>query len=570
MLSIKNDKTDWLLDLFSMAVLFSLFYAIWIGSYALFTPDEARYSEVAREMVATGDYITPRLNGVAFLDKPILYYWLQASAIKLFGIKEWALRFWPAFLGVLGTIVTYIAGRLLFNRRTGILSAIILATCPLYFGGAHYANLDLEVAVLICSALLCFMVGIKASSSHQRNLFLLAAYIFTGLAALTKGLIGIVFPAMIIGLWIILLNRWSILKRMHLGLGLLIFALISLPWYFLAQQANPEFFQFFFVKQQISRFLTTEQFNNQTVAWFYLPIVTSGLIPWCVFSLQALAQHLKNSWKNRQQHDVELFLLIWFFFIFIFFSIPKSKTIGYILPVFPALALLIGNYLSQCWDRATKTKGIILGIIFYQALCIGVVTTCILIAFYHVSELKSQMIPYLLCIGGLFTLSGVLVLVLAKNIRVPQIFSIFTVTATLFLLIIVASGDAINQKTLKPLVMQIKSQIRPLDEVVTFKRYYHEIPIYLERRITIVNDWHAADIPLNDNWVREIWYGMSFQDTKEWLINEDTFWDRWYSSKHLIVFTDPDFVKVIQQKSKTAVYKLGEYNDTIILSNQPR
>src|SRR5580692_10383961 len=127
-----------LIDMLFLTVMLGIFYALWMGSYPLFTPDEGRYSEVAREMVASGDYITPRLNGVAFLDKPALYYWLQASAIKVFGLKEAALRFWPAFMGVLGCLITYLAGNLLFNRRTGILSAVILGTCPLYYGAAHY------------------------------------------------------------------------------------------------------------------------------------------------------------------------------------------------------------------------------------------------------------------------------------------------------------------------------------------------------------------------------------------------------------------------------------------------
>src|ERR1700722_20147501 len=129
---LNNNVTDgkhksWLTDILGLALVLGIFYAVWLGSYALFTPDEGRYSEVAREMVVSGDYITPRLNGVAFLDKPALYYWLQASAIKVFGLTEGALRFWPAVLGILSMLVTYMTGRLLFSRRAGLMSAIILA-----------------------------------------------------------------------------------------------------------------------------------------------------------------------------------------------------------------------------------------------------------------------------------------------------------------------------------------------------------------------------------------------------------------------------------------------------------
>src|SRR5580692_6687416 len=110
-------QATWFWDILLLTGLFALLYFLGLGSYPLFTPDEGRYSEVAREMIATHNYITPNLNGVVFLDKPILYYWLQVSAIQLFGLKEWALRLWPAILGVLGCLVTYATGRVLFNRR---------------------------------------------------------------------------------------------------------------------------------------------------------------------------------------------------------------------------------------------------------------------------------------------------------------------------------------------------------------------------------------------------------------------------------------------------------------------
>src|SRR5476651_843718 len=109
-------KRSYLSDIFLLAVVFTAFYVLWLGSYPLFNPDEGRYSEVAREMVATGDYVTPRVNGVAFLDKPVLYYWLQAVSIHLFGVKEWALRFFPALFAVMGCLLTYAAGRLAFDR----------------------------------------------------------------------------------------------------------------------------------------------------------------------------------------------------------------------------------------------------------------------------------------------------------------------------------------------------------------------------------------------------------------------------------------------------------------------
>lgn len=555
-----------LFDLISLAVLLGLFYAIWIGSHALFTPDEGRYSEIAREMTVTGDYITPRLNGVVFLDKPILYYWLQASAIKLFGVKEWALRFWPACAGVIGSLVTYLAGYYLFNRRTAIISAIILATCPLYYGAAHYANLDLEVAVLVGSSLLFFITAMHASTTRLRNIFLISAYVFAGLAALTKGLIGIVFPAMIIGAWILLLNRWSVLKKMHLVSGLILFAAITIPWYVLVQKANPEFFQFFFMKQQVSRFLTTEHFNNRTPVWFYIPIVLAGIFPWCALIVQAIAQQVKTVSRNRHNHPVEFYLLLWFVLVFIFFSIPKSKTVGYILPIFPALALFLGSYISNTWNEVKNS-----GMKIFLLLCTVFIAAGILAPYFPSLHITPKMFPYLAWNAVLFAIAGAITtLLLIKKKTMSAFFPVIAITASIFLLMVSASSKVINEKTIKPLAAEIQTQLQPTDEVVAYNRYFQDLPIYLQRRITIVTDWNSPEIPLNDNWIRELWYGMSYQDTSAWLINENVFWQRWNSDKRLFVFTDTHFYEDIEKKSKTKVYKIAQHNDTVLLSNKPQ
>jgi 4-amino-4-deoxy-L-arabinose transferase-like glycosyltransferase len=563
--SVSNKKT-WIFDLLGLAILLGFFYALWIGSHPLFTPDEGRYSEVAREMVVSGDYVTPRLNGVAFLDKPALYYWLQASAIKVFGLTEGALRFWPAVLGILSMLITYMTGRLLFSRRAGWMSAIILATSPLYYGGAHYANLDLEVASLVADSLLCFIAAIEGSLPRLKTLLLLAAYTFAGLAALTKGLIGIAFPAMIIGAWILLLNRWNILTKMRLFTGLVIFVLIAAPWYVLVQQANPEFLHFFFVTQQVSRFLTTQDFNSKAVVWFYVPVVLAGFFPWTIFLVQAIAQKCQLVWQNRQEHAVSLYLLLWFVIVLVFFSIPRSKTVGYILPIFPVMALLVGSYLDSVWDNA-KARGVRAASVAFMVLgCILSIAFLVLPYFNSFLEAPLHFLHYVRYMGVAIAVAVVAVYSLRHKSRLAPLFSCLTATIAVLLLIFIFSATTINEKTIKPLAMQLKSQLQPDDEVIAFYKYYQDLPIYLERRITIVADWHASDIPHKDNWLREMWYGMVFQDTKNWLIEEDAFWKRWNSDKRLYVVTDEDYYKDL--KAKTTVYKIGQVRDVVLLSNK--
>lgn len=563
----KIQTRQWIIDLFFIALIFGFFYAIWIGSYALFTPDEGRYSEVAREMVASSDYVTPRLNGVAFLDKPVLYYWLQASAIHLFGLKEWALRFWPTVIGIFGCLITYIAGHALFNRRTGLIAAIILAMSPLYYGAAHYANLDLEVAVLISDSLLFFLLGINQAHTGKRTVLLLTAYIFAALAFLTKGLIGLVFPAMIIGAWIFILNQWRLLTKIYLMSGLIIFCILVAPWYYLVQKANPEFLHFFFVTQQVTRFLTKATFNSQAVSWFYIPVVLAGFIPWSLFLFQSLVFNIKLIWQNRQVYQNELFLILWLVLIFLFFSIPKSKTVGYILPIFPALALLTSRYLDSLWDTLKPQSLMVTKIIFISlTLIIGI--NCFVIPHTQIIDLEAGATFYLNLVALLFLFSGGLTFAFVKKMNVSQFFSLLTVTAGLFLLILIASSHVINSKTIKPLAMQLKHQIKPDDEVVTYYRYYQDLPIYLERRITIVADWHANDIQYNDNWLREMWYGMPFQDTSGWLIEKDTFWQRWNSNKRIFTFMNSGYYSDFIKKADNHAYKLGEYNNVILVSNK--
>lgn len=529
--------SNWLIDLVFIAIVFGLFYATWLGSYALFTPDEGRYSEIAREMVVTGDFVTPRLNGVAFFDKPAMHYWLQAISIQLFGIKEWALRFWPAFFGVLSCIFVYVGGRTLFSRRAGIISAVILATNPLYFAIAHYANLDSELTAFVSGSLLCFIMAMNATTHQAHRLLLLFAYLFCGLAVLTKGLIGIAFPALIIGSWILLLNRWQVIKSMHLITGILIILAIAAPWYMLVQKANPQFFHFFVVLQQFSRFLSKTDFNNETVIWFYVPVILISFLPWSFFLFQALVHHIKSIWKNREHQQKELYFILWFVIILMFFSIPKSKTISRIVPIMPALALIVGIYLDKCWDYF-KGKGIYFGALFYIIFSQMAGISLFILTYLLHDKLDLQLIPPLVVIGAILSISAIVGYWLFKKNQFSNIFYCMSLTAGLVLLAMTYSASIVNVKSIKPMATLLKSKLEPQDEVVTYYRYYQDLPIYIEKRITIVSNWDANRISKRDNWKREMWFNMPYQDTSDWLIKETVFWKRWASDQRLFVLIE--------------------------------
>jgi len=551
---------SWTTDLIGLMVIFLFFYLFCLGSYPLFTPDEGRYSEVAREMVMSGDYITPRVNGVAFLDKPILYYWLQAAAILLFGIKEWALRLFPALLGILGCLMTYVAGRRLFDRKTGVISALILATSPLYFGGAHYANLDLEVAVFISCTLLCFITGVQ-SHGRTRSAFLLAAYFFSALAVLTKGLIGIAFPSLIAGSWLLWQRRLALLKNIHIFTGVLLFIILVLPWYILVQKANPEFLHFFFVTQHVTRFLSTAEFNNKTTVWFYAPIILAGFFPWTIFLIQSIAKQIK------ERHPVGIYLLLWVGIITTFFSIPHSKLIGYILPIFPALALLTGKFIADAWHKANNSYTS-LSIILWLIFSLVFLTAVLMLPRFPQLNVQAAAMPYLLAMAGISTLSALTAIGMARYRQFLPLFLLCLLSSTLCLATLIVAANSLNRNTAKPLIMQLQTRLKPDDEVVNYFKFYQDTPIYLQRRITLVANWQSPKIAETDNWVRELWYGMAFQHTDDWLVNEKIFWQRWNSKKRLFVFVNDNYMQQFLQHTKK-YFKLGQHNDIILLSNQP-
>lgn len=561
MFHFQNKKQNWLVDIFGLMIFFLALYTFYLGSYPLFSPDESRYTEVAREMVATGDYITPRVDGVAFLDKPILYYWLQAAAIQVFGVNEWAIRLFPMLLALLSCLMTYTCVRRLFDRKTGLISAIILATSPLFFGGAHYANLDLEVASWITCTLLCIITALQNNVIVERR-YMYAAYIFAALAFLTKGLIGLAFPGIITLSWMALTKRWHLFKQLRLVSGLILFSCIVIPWYYLAQQTNPEFLHFFFITQQITRFLSGAVFNNASPFWFYFPIVLIGFFPWTILLFPALINTIKNCIQTRQQYATELFFTLWLVLIFTFFSIPKAKTIGYILPIFPALSIITGRYVAMLWDKRRTTHSF-----YFAAFACSFACLALAVPHLHLFELATTFSSHLHMIALIFIAGALLSLLLHKH-ALRSLFYVCVFCNIVFLGTLITGAIHLNQNTAKPLIVELKQIIHPDDEVASYFKFFQDVPLYLGQRITLVANWNAPDIENKDNWVRELWYGMPFQKTDDWLINEDVFWQRWNKSKRMFVFVNENYFDQFKAHTKQ-YYFVGRHHDIILLCNKP-
>jgi 4-amino-4-deoxy-L-arabinose transferase-like glycosyltransferase len=322
----------------------------------LMEPDEARYSDISSLMNRTGDYITPRLNHVVYLEKPPLCYWATALSFKIFGENEFSSRLFVALCAWGCILLVYRMGTFFHDEKTGLYSAGVLGTF-LYHSLLGKINiLDIPLTFFVCLAI---WAGYRYFAENcQRKGWLYLLYVSSALAFLTKGLIGIVFPCAIMILWLSISKRWGDILRLFSPVGVILFLLISCPWIILVQKANPDFLWFFFVQEHFLRYTTIFHARNHSDL-FYIPVALAGALPWSAFLLKALKEGAEKRAPLFEAAERQL-LLIWTFFILIFFSLSMSKLIPYIAPIFLPIAIFMGHLFRSYEDRTIhleKDKG---------------------------------------------------------------------------------------------------------------------------------------------------------------------------------------------------------------------
>ena len=326
---------------------------IWFGNLEyrkLIRPDEGRYAEIPREMVVSGDWTTPRLNELKYFEKPPLQYWATAVAYEVFGEHQWTSRIWAALTGFAGILLAWFTGARLFGREAGIYAALLLGSSMLYAMMSHINTLDMGVTFFISLGLFSLLLAQKEDQVAARRNWMLLAWAGLALAVLSKGLMGLVLPGAALFLYSVFNRDITVWKRMHWFSGLLLFSLIAVPWFVLVIKANPEFFQRFFIYEHFERFTT--KVHGRFQPWYYfVPILLLGMMPWTMLMFDTLLRSWRGSVRKVKEFSPERFLLVWAVFVYLFFSISDSKLPSYLLPMFPALALLMGKQLAEMKAR---------------------------------------------------------------------------------------------------------------------------------------------------------------------------------------------------------------------------
>ncbi len=510
--------------------MFALTALLWFSTLdhnALVRPDEGRDAEIPREMLVSGDWVTPRLNGLKYFEKPALQYWLTAIAYKTFGEHNWTARLWAALSGFLGIMLAYFTGMRLFGQRAGYIAALVLASSFLYFAIGHINILDMGVSFFMNLSLAALLLAQQPSASRDANRgWMYVCWAAMALSLLSKGLIGIAIPGAVLIVYSIIQRDWSLWKRLHFGMGLLIFAAISLPWFVLVSRANPEFLWFFFIHEHFLRYLTPV--SGREHPWYiFIPVVLLGILPWIAPLFDALRHGWKSNETAAKPFQSKRMLMVWCGFIFLFFSVSHSKLVPYILPIFPALALLIGQRISTVSGKtlAWQLSPVIpIALVFWWLAPLAAKGASVEVP----AALYAGFIPWLQIAALAWLIGAAVAVALARRDRIIAAVSVMAVASLLMGQAVLIGYNALSPASSAYLIaQQIKPYLKPGVPFYSVAMYEQTLPPYLRRTMTLVA--HPDEME----------FGIQ-QEPDKWIPDVATFKKIWLRQPYALAVMSPD------------------------------
>ena len=462
---------------------------IWGGNLdarKLSLSDEGRYSEIPRYMAQSGDWLTPRLNGIKYFEKPPLQYWATAAAYRVFGEHNWTARLWPALTGFLGVLLMYFVGARLYGATAGLYTALVLASSVLYSALAHILTLDMGLAFFLTLALAGILLGLDSRADAKTSRFWIhVAAAGCALAVLSKGLIGIVLPGAVVVLYMLVKRDFGLLRKLHLFTAGLLFLAITAPWFIAVSLANPEFAWFFFVHEHLQRYTST--IHQRYQPWyFFIPILMLGILPWLFTLIDGLFKARKQLAKNKT-FDPLLFTLLWAGFIFAFFSASGSKLPSYILPIFPALALIIALRLTTISGRTLAWQLTPVAVIAAAGLA-GTQFVVKLASTNIPAELYLAQMPWLYAAGATLLIGTVIAIRFSwrGHVKHAVIACAFAGLATTQLLVMSEDGLSPAHSTYH-LAKKLAPYLKPGAPFYSVRTYEQTLPFHIKRTVTLVD-----------------------------------------------------------------------------------
>ena len=545
----------------ALVALFALVWFCNLDYRRLIHPDEGRYAEIPREMVASGDWVTPRLNGIKYFEKPALQYWITAAAYEAFGVREWTARLWPVLAGFLGVLFIGYVGFRLGGPTLGLYSAAALGGSLGYVLNAHILTLDAGLTLWMSIGLGgLFLAQRDDATPTERRAWMWAAWAALALATLSKGLIGIVLPGAALVLYSLIERDWSLWRRLHLLSGAIVFLAVAAPWFVVVSLRNPEFFGFFFIHEHFTRFLTTEH-RREGAWWYFIPILVVGILPW----LTVLAWTARRMWTDAPPasngFNWQRFALVWSAFIFVFFSVSGSKLPSYILPVFPALALAIG------WRLTLLPASALLRLVAPLVVTMGVLTLIVLFGYGAIAERiadERQPLAPLLAYGPWIRIAFSAALAggiaawlwLVRGERTRALLALAFASLVWTQLIVSGYDELAESRSSEPILARAASRgpLSPDVPFYTIKMYDQTLPYYLGR--TVIQVAHPDELAM----------GIALQPEKA-IATVDEWKKRWDSAAQAYAIVQPDDYEELRREG-VAMVELARDPRRVIVSRR--
>jgi 4-amino-4-deoxy-L-arabinose transferase-like glycosyltransferase len=462
------------------------------GVRKLANPDEGRYSEISREMAESGDFVTPRLNDLKYFEKPPLQYWATALAFRWFGQSDFTARLYTTLCGLGCLCLIFFTARRLFDGETAAYALMALAGAPYFMTMAHVITLDTGLTFWLTLAICAYLVAQSVHTAHDvgaRRRWMLIAWVGMAGAVLSKGLIGIVFPAAALGAYAVYKRDWRRLIDLEWLRGLVLFFALTAPWFVLVSWRNPEFAHFFFIHEHVERFLTTTH-HREGPWWYFFPILFAGFMPWAIALIPAIGRAIVAHGPvmgSSKPFSPLLFVVFYALFIFAFFSKSGSKLPHYIMPLFPVLALVLGAYLQ-------RTRPLLLAWMILPTIGLGIAAANFAWDYPASREdevtrrLYEAFSPWL--IGAMALIVGVTLAGTALLFRHRKWAGLVVVSMGCLIAVkLINRGyDEISPlKSAYALSQSIGPKLTPDTRLYTVRNYEQSLPFYLKRTLTMVD-----------------------------------------------------------------------------------
>ncbi|WP_288405920.1 glycosyltransferase family 39 protein [uncultured Acinetobacter sp.] len=463
-------------------------------------PDEGRYADISRHMFESGDWLVPRLDSLPFIHKPPMLHWLSSIAMHIFGVHVWVVRLVPVLAASLLLIGTYLFVRKYLSQKIAELSILMMATNLLFFGSSQYVNHDLLLATGITLSVFCLV----DFSLCNRKAMLFLGYFFAASAFLTKGLIGILIPGMILLPWLLYTRQYKRIPAFFNPFALLFLAALTLPWLYQMQQIYPDFLHYFFIDQQFNRF-HSNQFNNKQSWFFYLVILLVSLLPWL---LTLRWTGLRTIMHQQRLNPIGQLLIWWLVSVVIFFSIPPSKLAGYILPALTPLIILCAvafekstlntQQLTRMQKYAPAAFVCLLGFVLAATLYFIPLD-------FNLSSVQKWQITLM---AALLVYSPLLFLQLLHRHKLE--YAHYVAACLIVLCSVVPFATRIFDIKNNHDQINFTAYIHPNTKVVFYDRYYYDLPFLLDlaKPVYVVTDWQSN---VSDNYAQELSDGLQFE-----------------------------------------------------------